>query len=70
MPMLLTLMLLASGCTTKPEISQLPPVAQARIPPLSSEARQPDAPLWCSPNCSSGLSTRIESWRQRMTQPE
>jgi len=68
--LLLWLVLLASGCTTKPASSLPPSVAPARIPPLPLEARQPAAPPWCSPTCSTGLSKRIENWRQRMTGPE
>ncbi len=67
--LLLGLMLLASGCTTKPTSSLPPSVAPARIPPLPLEARQPDAPPWCSPTCSHGLMLERESWRQRMTEP-
>lgn len=69
-PLLLGLMLLASGCTTKPASSLPPSVAPARIPPLPHEARQPPAPPWCSPTCSHGLMLERESWRQRMTEPE
>lgn len=68
--LLLGLMLLASGCATKPASSLPPSVAPARIPPLSPEARQPAAPPWCSPTCSHGLTLERESWRQRMTEPE
>ncbi|SUD80246.1 Uncharacterised protein [Pseudomonas putida] len=66
---LLAPMLLASGCAVKPPNSLPPSVAPARIPPLSPDARQPPAPPWCSPNCSAGLSQRIESWRRLMTEP-
>ncbi len=68
--LLLGLMLLASGCAMKPANSLPPSVAPARIPPLPLEARQPAAPPWCSPTCSTDLSKRIESWRQRLTAPE
>lgn len=68
--LLLGLMLLASGCAMKPANSLPPSVAPARIPPLPLEARQLAAPPWCSPTCSTGLSKRIENWRQRMTGPE
>lgn len=68
--LLLWLMLLASGCATKPASSLPPSVAPARIPPLPLEARQPVAPLWCSPTCSNGLTLERESWRQRLTAPE
>lgn len=64
---LLTPMLLASGCATKPESSLPPSVAPARIPPLSPEARQPPAPPWCSPSCSHGLMNERESWRGLLT---
>lgn len=68
--LLLGLMLLASGCATKPANSPPPSVAPARIPPLPLEARQPAAPPWCSPTCSHGLMHERESWRQRLTAPE
>ncbi len=70
MPMLLALMLLASGCTTTPAGSPQPSVAPPRIPPLAPEARQQPAPQWCSPTCSAGLTRERESWRKLMTQPE
>lgn len=65
MPVLL--MLLVTGCTSRPvSLPQLP----AAIPELPSEARQPPAPPWCSPNCSSGLTKERESWRQLMIKHE
>ncbi len=67
---LLTPMLLASGCSATPPSLPPPLVAPARIPPLSPEARQPPAPPWCSPTCSHGLMLERESWRKRMTAPE
>ena len=67
---LLVPILLVSGCAMKPANSPPPSVAPARIPPLSLEARQPPAPLWCSPTCSHGLMLERESWRQLMTVPE
>lgn len=72
LPMLVLLMpmLLVGGCSTKPPSSLPSSVVPARMPPLSPEAKQPPAPPWCSPTCSKGLSTRIESWRKRMTEPE
>lgn len=68
--LLLGLMLLASGCATKPASLLPTSVAPARIPPLPFEAKQPAAPLWCSPTCSHGLMRERESWRQRLTAPE
>ncbi len=70
MLVLLAPMLLASGCSTKAPSSPPPSVAPARIPPLSPEARQPPAPLWCFPTCSHGLMNERESWRKLMTVPE
>ena len=67
---LLAPMLLASGCTTTLPSSPPPSVAPPRIPPLSPEAKQPPAPLWCSPTCSHGLMLERESWRKLMTVPE
>lgn len=68
--MLLGPMLLASGCAVKPHSSLPLSVAPARIPPLSPEAKQPPAPLWCSPTCSHGLMKERESWRKLMTKPK
>ncbi len=68
--LLLGLMLLASGCATKPESSLPPSVVPARIPPLRLEAMQPAAPPWCSPTCSHGLTLERENWRKLMTVPE
>ena len=65
--MLALLTLQVTGCTSKPV--SLPPLPAA-IPELPSEARQPPAPQWCSPNCSSGLTKERESWLRRMTEPE
>ena len=65
--MLVPLMLLVTACTSKPV--SLPPLPAA-IPELPSEARQPPAPQWCSPTCSSGLTKERESWQRRMTEPE
>ena len=62
------LALLMIGRTSKP--TSLPPVPAPVIPELLSEARQPPAPLWCSPTCSSGLTKERESWRLRMTSSE
>jgi len=63
------LMLLAAGCSTP--LATLPPepVAPARIPPLPEAARQPPAPALCSPSCSKGLSTLLESWQRLLTSP-
>jgi len=65
--MLAPLTLLVSGCMSKPV--SLPPLPAA-VPQLPSEARQPPAPQWCSPTCSSGLTKERESWRLLMTEPE
>ena len=65
--MLAPLMLLVTGCMSEPPSLQPLPAA---IPELPSEARQPPAPQWCSPTCSSGLTKERESWRLRMTAPE
>jgi hypothetical protein len=40
------------------------------LPALPTEARQPPAPPWCSPNCSSALMRERETWRRLMTAPE
>ncbi|AIB35940.1 hypothetical protein PS417_10230 [Pseudomonas simiae] len=68
MLMLVPLMLLVTGCTSTQ--ASLPPVPAPAIPELPSEARQPPAPQWCSPTCSSGLTKERENWLLRMTEPE
>ncbi len=68
--MLLSLMLLATGCASKPESWQPRQVVCPAIPELPNEARQPDAPPWCSPNCSAGLTRERESSLNTLTQPE
>lgn len=64
--MLLVLTLLVSGCAGKQENWLPEQAAPPAIPELPSEARQPPAPQWCSPNCSSGLTRERESWQERM----
>jgi len=68
--MLLSLTLLVSGCASKQENWLPDQTAPPAIPSLPSEARQPPAPPWCSPTCSSGLTKERESWQGLMTQPE
>jgi hypothetical protein len=63
-------MLLLSACTTRPETWSAAQVAPPAVPQLPSEARQPPAPPWCSPNCSRGLTSERASWQKRMTPPE
>lgn len=63
------LMLLAAGCSTPLASLRPDPVAPARIPPLPEAARQPPAPALCSPSCSKGLSTLLESWQKLLTAP-
>jgi hypothetical protein len=67
---LLPLILSGSACTTQPQSWQPEQVAPPAIPQLPNEARQPPAPLWCSPTCSNGLTSERESWQKLMTQPE
>lgn len=51
-PMLLALVMLASGCAS----NSPPPVLQpAAIPPLPQAARQPKPPPICSQTCNAGL---------------
>ena len=65
--MLAPLTLLVAGCMSKPVSS---PPLPAAIPELPYEARQPPAPQWCFPTCSSGLTKEREIWRLLMTEPE
>ncbi len=64
LPLLLTLL---AGCASTLPAS--PPVAPPLIPPLPAQARQPQAPAWCSPSCSAGLTTARESWLRGLTLP-
>jgi hypothetical protein len=64
------LMLLATGCATKQENWLPAQVAPPAIPALPSEAKQPPAPQWCSPTCSSALTKERENWQKLMTPPE
>ena len=41
----------------------------AEIPPLPAEARQEVTPLICSPTCSAGLATALQSLRKLRTVP-
>ena len=68
--MLLPLMLLLSGCASKPGDWPSEPVSAPAIPALPSLAMQPDSPPWCSPTCSAGLMRERESWQERMTELE
>lgn len=61
------LALLLTGCAETPRNWSPPVAACPVIPALPPEAKQTAAPLWCSPDCSTGLSLEIESWRKDLT---
>lgn len=63
------LALLLTGCAATPQELSPPAPSCPVIPALPTEARQPAAPPWCSPDCSTGLSLEIESWRKDLTMP-
>lgn len=65
----LTLTLSACGSTGQLVLPSAP-VEAARIPALPATARQPEAPTFCSPNCSSALTVERESWLRSLTSPE
>lgn len=67
---LLLLALLVSACACKPNNSPPPPVLQARVPPLSKQARQPPTPSECLPSCSAGLTLERESLLKMLTPAE
>ena len=59
--------LLLIGCANTPPVSLPPVVAPPAIPALPQAARQPAAPAWCSPSCSSALSIELSSWQRGLT---
>ena len=66
---LLLPMLLLSGCMSKPDAWPHVPVSAVALPPLPTEARQPEPPTpLCLPNCSRGLTEQRGSWLQLMTE--
>ncbi|SAI58875.1 Uncharacterised protein [Bordetella ansorpii] len=58
--MLMPLLLLAAGCGS--ESTRWLPTQSPAIPPLPTEARQPEPPSICSPTCSARLSILLENW--------
>ncbi len=67
--MLLPLTLLLSACMSKPDAWQHEPVSAVALPPLPTEARQPEPPTpLCLPSCSKGLTEQRGSWLQLMTE--
>lgn len=63
-------LLLVLGCASAPQ--PLPPVVVAppAIPPLPSQARQPQAPAICSPTCLVQWRRQVELWQKRLTGEE
>ena len=53
--MLLLMLTLAAGCAQNSQQLVPVPAPPQKIPPLSTEARQPDPPSICSTTCSEGL---------------
>ena len=60
--LVLLLALLLAGCAAPPPTLPTAPVKSVQIPPLPSYAKQPPTPLWCLPNCETGLTKERESW--------
>lgn len=66
-PMLLSLTLLLTACTSKPQ----PMLADCpAVPPLPAAAKQTDEGPLCSPTCSSALTKERESWQRLLTEAE
>ncbi len=65
---LLLSLLSVTGCATHTSTPSLP-VEPARIPPLPQAARQPPAPAWCLPDCSTGVQTSYRAARQLLINP-
>ena len=64
----LVLLLLLAGCATPPPLPLQPvTVAPPSIPPLPPEARQPPAPEFCLPTCSSWWKKQVEQWQKKLT---
>ena len=59
-PMALLLSLSLSACASGLPLLCPPPVDAPEIPPLPSQAQQPEPPGICSPTCSAGL-TRLRT---------
>ena len=64
------LLLLSSGCATKPPALPPLPVAPPLVPPLPQQARQPTPPPWCLPTCSAALGKRLSTLADTLTKPE
>ena len=60
----LAVLLTSCGLVPKPSLPSAPPIVTRppELPALPQEARQPPTPELCSPSCSAGLRTRLESW--------
>lgn len=67
--MLLALALLLTACESAPRYTPPLPVRPAQVPPLPALAKQPAPPPICSPTCSAGLQTELESWLTMPTGP-
>lgn len=65
--MLLVCALSATGCA--PTQTRWLAPQSPEIPPLPTEARQGQAEPICSPTCSAGLATELQTLRQLQTVP-
>lgn len=66
--MLLAFVLSVTGCAPT-QTRWLAPQSPEN-PPLPSEARQGEPPSICSPTCSAGLATELQSLQELRTVPE
>lgn len=58
---------LVTACAPPPLQLQPEPAKTARVPALTQEARQPPVPPICSPTCSDGWRSLVDSSRERLT---
>lgn len=68
---LLLLTLSLGACTNRPDAWPHVPVSAVVLPPLPTEARQPEPPTpLCLLTCSKGLTEQRGNWLQLMTEQE
>ncbi len=73
-PLLLALLVSATGCATNSGATLPPaPAPQVQLPPLPPEVELDPLPAWCleggSTTCSMRVQQLLKSWRQRLSEP-
>ncbi|CPR20634.1 hypothetical protein BN1221_04427c [Brenneria goodwinii] len=70
MLLMLSLLLTACGAPLQQLGASSQQVKPAAYPQLPQQARQEPVPQYCSPTCSSALTTERESWQRTLTGQE